>query len=265
MLSVLEDLLVEALQSAHANTVRIAAGPSHWPTSGQQQEVVIVAAHSLEVKPGPSDAEPESARSPSYLLSVHRWSADGVTRDFHLPEDVTGDIAEVESPPRHPAKRGDDYFVEGRVIRFYRPPAQSDDAVVATVHGNLAQGYQEKRDCTAKLEIAAWAMNMQHADELLQDSLSVVLPLLVDIGTLDQGGQSDFATRIRILKPVAALTRIDRQTQDVGQSDFFRAIAHFTIQAQLEVIVAVGEPESEALIESVELEFDSPTTLHDTD
>ena len=84
MLSVLEDRLVAALQAAHAASVRIAAGPSHWPTSSQQEEVVVVAAHSLEVQLGPSDTDLASARSPSYRMSIHHWSADGVIRDFPL-------------------------------------------------------------------------------------------------------------------------------------------------------------------------------------
>ena len=102
------------------------------------------------------------------------------------------------------------------------------------------------------------------ADELLRNSLTAVLPLLVEIGTLERDDQNDLTSRIRLLKVVAALTSIERSTELVEQTDFFKATAKFTLQGQLEVTVALDEPEPEGLIEQIHYELDQPTARSTT-
>jgi hypothetical protein len=248
MLYALENQLATALRRVLPQAVQVVVGPPAGPPAATTERVDIVAfGLSVELPQG----DPFSLREPAFLTHVQHWSADGATRDFTLPPEVSGEIVEVESPPNHPAKRGEQYMLDGGVVRFYQPPAQATDAVVATVRLGDAQGYQERRPCQAQLTVASWAADFPRVDELLEQALAVVLPGTLEPGTLEAAHLGSSDVRLRMLQPAVLLLGIDRMRTQVGTRWAPSAVARLRLQGQLELSVAIGTPEAVSRIQEI--------------
>jgi hypothetical protein len=213
-----------------------------------KEEQVVLEASRVEVLLGGED--PLAAREPAFLSRLQRWSADGATRDFTLPAGVTGEFFEVESPPGHPLRRGEDYEVSGATLRFYRPPAAGAQAVVATLRTGAAEGFHERRPCRLRLGVTAWAADYPRADELLEKALAVVLARCSEAGTLEAqhlGG----GVRMRLVRPSVLLESLERSRVQSGTRHAPRSSALLRLQGELELTVALGTPPAESRIEEI--------------
>jgi hypothetical protein len=247
MLYALENLLVPALRATLPAAVGVAVGPPVEvpPASGERVDLI---AADLRVKVNPS--EPLEAREPTFLFQVQKWGADGTIKDFALPSEAKGEVFEVESPPGHPVRRGEDYAVDGKTLRFYRPPAAAATAVTATLRTGPATGFQERRPCTAQLSITTWGTDFPRTDHLLDQALSVVLATCVGLGTLEAQGL-EAGIRMRLLRPALVLEQIDRSQFKAGEKWAPRAVARLRLEADLELVVALGTPEPEGIMEKI--------------
>jgi hypothetical protein len=248
MLYALENLLADALTTALPRTVKVRAGPGYAAPT-KDQECVDVAAWGVESL-RPSSEASEAGREPAFLTRQQRWDADGEARDFTLPEGVEGEVLEVESPPGHPMRGGEHYQVEGRTLRFYRPPAAGEGAVVATLRTGEAEGYHERRPCQGRLTVVAWADGFPRTDELLDQALAVVLRTSVDAGTLEARHLGD-GVRLRLLSPTVALESVERTQEKVSTRLAPRAEARLRLWGHLELTVAVGPAEPASRIEEL--------------
>ncbi|MFP2927661.1 hypothetical protein ACLESO_21190 [Pyxidicoccus sp. 3LG] len=249
MLVSVETFFHDALMSALPGDVDVATGPSLGPAADVTQLVEVTAA-SLKLAL-PEGEDPTARREPAFHFGVHRWRTDGKQVDFVLPEGAQGQVVEVESPPGHPLRRGDDYQVEGRTVRLYRPPAQAEVAVVAFLRGASAAGFLERAPCDIPLIIRAWSQEHGVADKLLSSALSAALVASSDMGNLDDSASDESGVRIRLLRPSMVLVGLARGAELLHEKRFFRAQAELLIRGELEQLVAVGEPEPTGIIREV--------------
>ncbi|WP_223645796.1 hypothetical protein [Corallococcus sp. EGB] len=251
MLVAIESYFHDALRSAVPGSVEISTGPSRGPGAETALLVEVCASH-LKLDPPPGD-DLAAQREAAYFAQVHRWSANGKQVDFDLPEQARGRVVDVESPPGRPLRRGDDYVVEGRKVRFYQPPALADVAVVAFLRGERSAGFLERRRCELSLVIRAWARAAGAADPLLSAALTAALVASADLGNLDdtEVPPADSGVRLRLMRPVMSLSGIQRSAETVDDTPFYRAQAEFLIRGDFEQLVALGEPEAEGIIREV--------------
>ena len=246
MLYALENLIVPALKAALPGGVGVTLGPPEAPPAGKERVDVIATDLRAKVDPG----EPLAPRGPAFLFQVERWGADGTIKDFALSPSAKGEIFEVESPPGRPVRRGEDYAVDGKTLRFYRPPEAAPVAVVATLQTGPATGFREQRPCTAQLGVTAWGTDFPRTDRLLDQALSVVLTTCVGLGTLE-AQDLEAGVRMRLIKPSLVLEQIDRSHFKSGERWAPRAAARLRLDAELELTVALGTPEAEGVIEKI--------------
>jgi hypothetical protein len=249
MLVSIESYFHDALRPAIPHDVDVVTGPSLGPSNDDAQ-LLEVSALGLKLAL-PEGDDLTAPREASFQGGTHRWPANGRQVDFVLPKGVQGEVVEVESPPGRPLRRGDDYMLEGRTVRFFRPPAQADVAVVAFLRGERAHGFLERRSCEITLVTRAWAREHGAADKLLSGALAAALVASVDLGNLDDSASDESGVRIRLLRPVMTLLGLSRGTEVFHETSFFRAQAEFLIRGQLEQLIAVGEPEPTGIIREV--------------
>lgn len=247
MLYALENLLAAAVAPVLPEGVKVVTGPTHKVPPAKEEQVVLEASRA-EVLMGEED--PLAVREPAFLSRLQRWSADGTTRDFTLPADVTGEFLEVEAPPGHPLRRGEDYEVNGPTLRFYRAPAAGEQAVVATLRTGPAEGFHERRPCRLRLGVTAWAADYPRADELLEKALSVVLARCSDVGTLEAANLGA-GVRMRLVRPSVLLESLERARVQVGNRYAPKSTALLRLQGELELTVALGTPPPESRIEEI--------------
>jgi hypothetical protein len=248
MLPTLESRLATALSGALPQGVQVETGPQAAPPA-EGVERVAVSASRLEVLE-PKEPQDAPGREPSHLTQVQRWSADGAARDFTLPESVQGDIVEVESPPGHLARLGEDYQLDGDTVAFFQPPAAGTE-VVATVRQGRARGYVERRPCRVRLHVESWAADFARADALLERALAAVLAASLDLGIQEAPGLGSSGVRLRLLEPALALTGLERERQLAGTRAVPHALATLRLDAQLETTVALGAAEPEGRIQDL--------------
>ncbi|MCP3099526.1 hypothetical protein LZ198_11660 [Myxococcus sp. K15C18031901] len=254
MLVTLESYFHDVVRPAIPETVDVATGPSRGPTT-DVEALVEVCASSMKLELPPGD-DLEVLRQPSYFAQVLRWSADGRTLNFAIPETAQGQVVEVESPPGHPLRRGDDYAVDDLTLRLYRPPATADEAVVAFLKGERAAGYLERRRCELSLAIRAWVKTPGNAAPLLSSALAAALAASVDLGNLedDDALTEDSGVRLRLLQTSSTLMGIHRSVESVGDTLYSRAQATFLVRGELEQLVTLGTPEPRGTIREVRRE-----------
>lgn len=249
MLVAIESYFHDALRPAIPDEVDVATGPSRGPGADATLLVEVFASGlKLDLPQGEDLA---ALREPAFFTQVQQWKADGKRVDFVVPESVPGQVVEVESPPGRPLRRGDDYTLDGRTVRLYRPPAAADVGVVALLRGERATGFLERRRCELTLHTRAWAREAHAADTLLAAALPAALVATSDLGNLDAALPADSSVRLRLLRPVASLVGITRSAELLGDTVFFRAQADFLLRGELEQLVTLGEPEPQGIIREV--------------
>ncbi|WP_002639392.1 hypothetical protein [Myxococcus hansupus] len=249
MLASVETFFHDALLSSLPDGVPVSTGPSSGPAIGVAQLLEVIAP-SMKLALLES-ADLTARREPAFHFGVHRWKANGKQRDFALPASVVGQVVEVESPPGYPLRRGDDYEVEGRTVRCYRPPAQADVAVVARLRGAHASGFLERAPCDIPLILRAWSEEHGAADALLSSALSTLLIAAATMGNLDDSASDEAGVRIRLLRPSVVLVGMTRGAELLHAKPFFRAQAEFLIRGELEQLIVVGAPQPTGVIREV--------------
>lgn len=251
MLLAVESYFHDALRPAVPETVEVATGPSQGPTADAEALVEVCASSFKLMLPEGDDLAAQ--RQPSYFAQVHRWSGNGTTRDFALPANARGQVVEVESPPGRPLLRGDDYTVEGTTLRLYRAPMTADEAVVAFLRGERAEGFLERRRCELKLSIRAWVKAPGNAAPLLSRALAAALAASADLGNLEDEDTfpDESGVRMRLLQPAATLLGVTRTIETAGTTSFSRAQANFLIRGDCEQLISLGTPDPVGIIREV--------------
>lgn len=250
MLVTLESYFHDALKPVLPDDVDVVTGPSLGPANAEVALLVEVFALNLKLALPPDD-DLTAGREAAFHTEVHRLSADGSQVDFVLPEGARGQVVEVESPPGHPLRRGDDYTLEGHTVRFYRPPGQAHVAVVAFLRGERAQGFLDRRPCELTLVTRAWGREHGAADKLLSSALAAMQLASTGLANLEDAASGESGVRIRLLRPAMTLLGLSRGVEVLHDTAFFRAQAEFLIRGELEQLVVVGEPEPTGIIREV--------------
>lgn len=244
MLNVLETFLDQALASALPQNTSLVAGPVLAPAADKVPLVNIVASALHPLRPV-GDAE-ETKRDAAFFTQRLILTGDGLRLDFALPEEVTGEIIEVESSPGRLARPGDDYWLEQRKLRFYHPPA---GAFTVLLRGEPASGYQELSPCRATLEINVWADQIIAADNLLASSLASALAALSGLDRMELARIDTAGFSLRLIKPVAELDALERGP--VSGTSLFCSKARLRLRGEWELTLALGAPPAEGLIKTL--------------
>lgn len=248
MLRALENHLAAPIASALPASVQLITGPSYPPVD---QSVVVHASY-LDIEPYP-DTTADAAASPTtesaYHIELISWPGDGAIADFAIPATHTGALLDVESPPGFPAVPRDDYFLEDRVIRFYRPPEAAPEAVRARLRGDDARGWHRRRRATMTLTIAAWARDNDDSDGHCQLALHIALTQLVALPILKPPALPGLSVNTRAL-PVRTVLHSFERFADPGTG---LVCAKATIQTlvELDLVVAHGAPALQGVIEQI--------------
>jgi hypothetical protein len=244
MLAAVENALLPAVQAA-VTGVTAQAGPVHDGPG----ERVAVWAQRLVLLPRPgSEDDPQSARAGARLASQEQHVASGSDRNIAVSQ--PGDIAEVESPPGHALIPGDDYLLSGRTVQLFKAPSKNQ-VVAVSLLGAPARGYVETLPCRIELALSAYAGTRDRLDALLHAGLAAVLAAGVDLPRLQAEFPGSSGVRMRLLRPVAALSGIERSAGRVDTQPFLRATAQLVVRGELETTVALGQPEPVGTIAEV--------------
>jgi hypothetical protein len=242
MLRALERYLQPLVQAALPDGAGVVTGPYQPAGNG----AVVLHAHTLRVEPPPAEAEGDE---PGHVVEHVTWPANGQIRDFVLPQAVTGELVEVESPPGILVKARDAYYLEDRTIRFYRAPAAATPAVRARIRGAEAAGYSRRQRCTMGLDLAAWATSITTADDRLGIVLHTTLAALIAVPILEANPVAGTGVSLRIISPRVLLAGLRRAIHDAPP--LFHAHAELELRAELDLMVAHGAPEPVGIIEQV--------------
>ena len=248
LLGVIEALLASPLKDALGKSAEVLSGPLLPPATGALPRVAVVA-RSLASQPGASEQAPHEAREPVFFSQRFILAADPRTPlDFPLPAAAAGKVTEVHAIPGSLLKPGDAYTVDGTTIRFYAPPAGK---VGVQMRGARARGYVEKTTCRIELEIETWAQDVPTCDTLTATAVAATLKIFAGMDTLDftPYEASDFV--LRILKPLARLTAMERGAAQVAGTDWAHATAHIVLSGELELNLVLGTPAAEGVIQHI--------------
>lgn len=242
MLRALEAHLVTLVDAALSGVTTTVGGP--WRPSGNG--AVVVHARSLE-QDAPGDDPPTD--DPAHGLVLVSWPSDGLTLDFEIPSNESGELVEVEAPPGHSVRRGDAWLLDARTLRFYRAPAAGNPGVRARLRGPAAKGFKRRKPCRVELAISAWAASSASADQRLDIALQTSLRALVELPNLEADVVAGVQVSMRILQPRAWLLGIERSAAASG--NLFEASATLQLRGDLELLVASGAPTPVGVIEQV--------------
>lgn len=248
MLDAIESLFYDALQAGLPPGMPLSAGPSFGPTS-PGQPLVALEAQTLTLSPPPSDDLTE-IRSRARFSVQQRWDSNGTQQDFTLPEPVTGELVEVEAPLGHPMRPGDDYLLEGRILRFFRAPAAGTPGVIARLNQGPAQGFVEPRRADVALRVRVWEQRAADADRLMRQVLPLMLTASVEMPAIESWIEPETGVRARLKAPALTLMSLQREALTLEQK-WFCVTADFLLRGQLELTVTLGAPQPEGLIEQL--------------
>ena len=242
MLAALENHLIAAVDAALPNDVTTVGGP--WlPVAGG---AVVVHARALSLAPPSEDPPTDDA---AHQLDVVDWPADGDELDFEIPQNLSGELIEVESPPHFTVARGDAYYLDDRTIRFYHAPATGNPGVRARLRGAAARGYKRRKPCRIELLIDAWADDAATADARLDIALQTAFAQLVDLPNLEAGEVAGVSVWMRVAKARAWLLGIERRVDPT--TELFESRALLELRGELDLLVAHGQPDPVGVIESI--------------
>jgi hypothetical protein len=248
MLHAVQAHFLPRVRAAIPAATAVTTGPVADPTDADPAARVVLAAVHLAITV--SD-DPTEHRGTVQFGAVHRWSGDGTTRDFLVPDMQARDVAELECPPGRPLRAGDDYAVDGRTIRLMRPAPVGQDNLLVRLRGGPARGYLDKRPCTVTLLAHVWAADAAQLAPLSARVHAALLAASADVPHLEAAPQDDLGVRVRLLRPVAVWTATTRAAVPIGQTLFIRDTLEFKVHGELEQRVVLGQPEPVGVIESI--------------
>lgn len=248
MLVAIETYFLKALQTAFPSGVLLTSGPAAVPSDANTPTLEVVASQFTFIPEKPAEGDTEApARSPAFEFRMQFFPADGIVRDFVLPAEAKGDIVEVQAPPGRLLTRGDEYQVDDRTIRFYRPPAQLAPGVVVRLRGNRVRGYQQRFAGQADLFVRIWSRDRAKTDELSRSVLSTVLIAAENLGVLEAVDAKNPNITLRMLRARAAVPILRRGFE----ATFYTATVEIVLRGELEQCVALGAAEEEGIIREV--------------
>lgn len=247
MLHAVQAHFLPLLKSALPPVASVSAGPAVDPVPGDSFPRVVITASRLALLFNQDDDDPLASRTTAHFAAVQRWSGDGTARDFTVPDDIKGDITELECPPGRPLRVGDDYAVDGRTVRLMRPPPPGQHNLQARLRGGPARGYLDRRPCVVTVEVHVWTNGPAQLASTSARVLAALLAAAVDVPHLEATPHDDLGVRVRLLRPVASWLSTNRD--DVA--GLLRDSFEFQLRGELEQHVVVGQPEPAGIIENI--------------
>jgi hypothetical protein len=252
MLTVLENLLLTAVSSALPKNTKAVAGIMAIPVATQTPSVNIVANKLQTLSNTDSD---DNKRNTAFFNQRLGFTGDGKKLDFVLPNNVSGDILEVELATGRLAKPSDDYWQDGQTLRFYQAPAT---AFSVLIKGKPARGYQELTPCTVNLSIEVWADTLNTSDNLLSPALAAILTSFTELDRIELARLDNAGFSLRLLKPVAELSALERNPK--ANSTLFCSTAQLLLSGELEMNLVLGIPDTENIIQTIQGRLQDTTT-----
>jgi len=250
MLHAVQAHLLPFLRAALPQATAVTAGPAVDPVPGDSFPRVVLTASRLALIFKQDDDDPLASRTTAHFGAVQRWSGDGTARDFTVPDDIKGDITDLECPPGRPLRVGDDYAVDGRTVRLMRAAPIGQDNLVVRLRGGPARGYLDKRACIITLQIQVWSTAINKLDALSSRVHAALLAAAADLPHLEATAHDDLGVRVRLLRPHAAWISTTRDIVD-AQPALLRDTLEFQLRGELEQRITLGQPEPAGIIEKI--------------
>ncbi|MBE0623157.1 MAG: hypothetical protein IH605_21420 [Burkholderiales bacterium] len=248
MLGVIDELLREALVEALPAGTDVFAGQAVPALTGAKPRVSVAATPLVRRVPEGAD-ESADARDPAFFTQRYTVAAKAAApRNVTLPASASGQVAEVQYPPGRLLRPGDGYATEGRTVRFYRAPQGN---VTVQTRGDRVRGYAEKHPCQVEIKLTCWAKVDGVSDTLTSAALAAVLARFAELDVIDLAS-GDGGLSMRILKPIARISSLERAAEAVGKDTWTRCSIQLTLCGELELVMALGAPEPEGIIERIE-------------
>lgn len=265
MLGLIEQLLVSRLQAdavlQQGLKPTILAGAAQ-PPKDAATPCLAVWARALRTAATELGADEPDRREPARLIRRLTLQPDASGLAFALPvdgfDDRTDQISEITIDGRQ-LRAGDDYLLDGRTIRFLRPPG---GPLLVRILGAAARGYVEH--CAAEIELAlfgwgapgaSWDQQSTTADTLVVHAVAVALAAIADRDVLDLATDADAGFDARLLRPRGRVGAAARMAQHGDASAAPAAQAVVVLRGDLELTLAKGAPEPEGgLIQQVTLD-----------
>lgn len=246
MLHAVQAHFLPALRAALPQSTAVATGPAPEPVPGDSFPRVVLTATRLALIFKPGD-DPQDTRGTAHFTAVHLWSGDGTTRDFTVPQNIPGEIAELECPPGRPLRAGDDYGVDGRTVRLMTAPPIGQHNLQARLRGGPARGYVDKRPCIVTLVADVWASGPVQLGTAAARTLAALLAAAADLPHLEAAPHDDLGVRVRLLRPLASWIATTRDEQGGLLHDAIELHLH----GELEQLVTVAVPDPAGIIEKI--------------
>lgn len=252
MLGPLETLLLPAIAAALGPAVEVVAGPAGAPAGGSPGRIAVHALRLVCASP------PDTTEAPLRDAAFRAWqgrleAAPDQPLDFPLPADAPGELAEVHCPPGRLLAAGDAYLLDGRVLRFFRPPP---GPVLARTRGAPCAGYRERRDARIDLELRAWSPDAAALDEHLAHALGAVLACCEGLDVLALASAAP-RLALRLGKPRATLDGIER-AGDPDAPDWQFGLVRCSLVGELELTLNLGSPAPQGVIRDVAVKLHAP-------
>jgi hypothetical protein len=243
MLSAIESLLEAPLRIAVGDAAtlvfaRFTCGAELPPGSAPQVALLARKLTRRSLPLGDDDAEGREAAF--FSRSVELVASPADPRRFELPPDATGVIGEVQSPTGHVLAPGDAFSVESGALLFNVAPAAP---VRVSFRGERSLGYVERSAAQIEIEIGVRADSAEATDGLLSRALAAVLGVLAGRDVVDLSGADPAdGLSLRLLRPIARLSQIDRDLESIETTLWHRQIASVIVRGELELTLSLGAP-----------------------
>lgn len=246
MLSGLETRIADALRKNLPTETAIHTGPAVTPKSATEHSVTIFA---KELKTlAASNRDGEHKRDAAYQMQRHALQGDGNTLDFPLTH-ADGELVEVEISPGRLARPGDQYWCEQKILRFYRAPTGPFQVLL---RGEHTAGYREVSKASILLEITVRADQSTAQDDLINITLASLLTGFIDLDFIQLAEVSTLGFRLRLLKPLANLQSLKRDTVSMNTKNLMQATMQLELAGELEIALATGQADTESHIQALQ-------------
>ena len=249
MLGAFEQIVVNALRAPPSVADAIFGGPAPGPPTSTRIGVTardLTCAHPLLSEP---DDPPRAPGVLSRRSIVSPDSDSGDKRNFALPADALPIVAEVQSPAGTLVVQGDDFVVDGRIVRFFRdnPPAP----IEVVTQGEQAAGYMERAACQVDLDLIVWAADVAIADALSGLSLERALAAFAGRTVVTAIWNAGSGFRVRLLSTRASLAGVSRDVETVAAVGWVRCTTRLRVRGELELMLASGTEDSTGVIREI--------------
>lgn len=247
MLRALELYLLPLVDAALPAATDVVPGPylvtPAWPPA---RRVLNVHALRLDVHDVPP---PRTVTNAAFDFQSTSWPINGVIDSFTLPPALIGEVVEVEAPVGHLAKLGDDYYLDGTTVRFFRAPVGPGEAR-ARVRVAAASGYIRRSPATITLDLYAYTNDPTTADPLLEGALQVVLVQLDRAPYFAAQSIAGYGTSVRFSDFRAHVLHIERKLANV--ETVVSCAARLELVGELDLLVPTGAPAPIDVIEQID-------------